>query len=87
MYYLKIRRHVKNIKERLRDIGVKDVTIINHKGIGEILAHIMKYALVIAVAFVYEPLACHSYNVINIGNKNIRIATLDTMLSFYLTFL
>ena len=37
--------------------------------------------------FIYEPLACHSYNVININNRKIRIATIDTMLSFYLAFL
>ena len=76
------------LKERLRDIGVNDVTITKHKGIGEVLAP--HYEIRVgpeAVAFIYEPLACHSYNIINIGNKNIRIATLDTMLSFYLTFL
>ena len=76
------------LKERLSDIGVKDVTITKHKGIGEVLAP--HYEIRVgpeAVAFIYEPLACHSYNVINIGNKNIRISTLDTMLSFYLTFL
>ena len=39
------------------------------------------------MAFIYKPLACHSYNVINILKKEIRIATIDTMLSFYLAFL
>ena len=36
------------------------------------------------VCFIYEPLACHSYNVIRIKGMNVRIATIDTMLSFYL---
>ena len=38
------------------------------------------------VAFIYKPLACHSYNVIKKGNKSIRVATIDTMLSFYFAF-
>ena len=39
------------------------------------------------VAFIYEPLECHSYNVIDLGPHKMRIATLDTMLSFYLAFI
>ena len=39
------------------------------------------------VAFIYEPLGCHSYNSIKINHKLIKIATIDTMLSFYLAFL
>jgi hypothetical protein len=76
------------LKERLTDIGIKNITIKEHDGIGEVLAP--HYEIKVgpeAIAFVYEPLACHSYNVVNIAGKNIRIATLDTMLSFYLTFL
>ena len=37
--------------------------------------------------FIYKPLACHSYNIITINSKSVRIATLDTMLSLYLAFL
>jgi hypothetical protein len=76
------------LKERLTDIGVKNITIKKHDGIGEVLAP--HYEINVgpeAIVFIYEPLACHSYNIVNIAGKNIRIATLDTMLSFYLTFL
>jgi len=38
------------------------------------------------VAFIYKPLACHNYNTITIHNKDINIATIDTILSFYLGF-
>ena len=31
-------------------------------------------------------MACHSYNVIKKGNKSVRVATIDTMLSFYFAF-
>ena len=39
------------------------------------------------MAFIYKPIACHSYNVITIGGQQVKIATIDTMLSFYLAFL
>ena len=39
------------------------------------------------LCFIYKPLACHSYNEINSGGKRIKVATIDTMLSFYLAFL
>ena len=48
---------------------------------------IMKLVARDTIAFIYEPLACHSYNIIEIDNKKLRIATIDTMLSFYLAFL
>jgi len=75
------------VKERLEDIGVKRVKIVQKPGVGEIIAP--HYEIKVGpetVAFVYEPLACHSYNVINLKNDKMRIATLDTMLSFYLAF-
>ena len=39
------------------------------------------------MVFIYEPLACHSYNTITQDKKKIKIATLDTLLSFYMAFL
>jgi hypothetical protein len=41
----------------------------------------------VVVASIYKPIACHSYNVINIDGKKVFIATIETMLSFYLAFL
>jgi len=35
---------------------------------------------------VYMPMNCHSYNKITIARKSVKIATIDTMLSFYLAF-
>jgi hypothetical protein len=40
-----------------------------------------------SIVFIYEPLACHSYNIINEHGTTIKVATMDTMLSFYLAFL
>lgn len=39
------------------------------------------------VAKLYEPLACHSYNILRQGKYYIRIASIETMLSLYLTFI
>ena len=35
----------------------------------------------------FIPLACHSYNEIYFNNTKIKVATVDTMMSFYLAFL
>jgi len=47
----------------------------------------MKFVGKDVVAFIYEPLACHSYNIIKQQGYEIKVATIDTMLSFYLAFL
>jgi len=76
------------IVERLADIDIKNVKIIKHDAIGEIIPE--HYEIVVgkdSVAFVYKPIACHSYNVINISGQKVKVATIDTMLNFYLAFL
>ena len=76
------------LKERLNDFYIKNVQIIKKNGVGEIIAP--HYEIRIddeTVAFIYEPLACHSYNTIKIGKKIVKVATIDTMLSFYLAFI
>jgi hypothetical protein len=76
------------VKERLKDIGLKNTKIIKHNPIGEIVP--IHYEIKIGndtIAFIYKPIACHSYNVLNIKGQKIRVATIDTMLSFYLAFL
>jgi len=40
-----------------------------------------------SVGFIFEPIACYNYNTIQIGPQEINVATIDTMLSFYLAFL
>ena len=76
------------VKTQLKTEGVKNVKIKKHKGVGEIIAP--HYDIRIngeTVAFIYEPLACHSFNIVKKSGHKIRVATLDTMLSFYLAFL
>lgn len=76
------------VKERLADSNVNDVKIIKRPGVGEIIAP--HYEIRVGkdtIAFIYEPLACHSYNIIKENGQDIKIATIDTMLSFWLAFL
>jgi len=76
------------VKERLADINIKNVKIIERPGVGEIIAP--HYEIKVnsdTVAFIYRPIACHSYNIIKENGYDIKIATIDTMLSFWLAFL
>jgi len=76
------------LKERLKDAGYKTVKIIKRKEIGEIVApHYQIMVGADTIAFIYKPIACHSYNVITVDKHPVKIATIDTMLSFYLAFL
>ena len=75
------------VKERLGDIGVKNVKVIKHANIGEVVPE--HYEVRVGsdtIVFIYKPIACHSYNNLSIGGQNVKIATVDTMLSFYLAF-
>ena len=78
----------KRIKERLHNNKIEKVKIVKHDGFMDLLK--THYEITVnndTVCFIYEPIACHSYNVIKIKNVNYRIASIDTMLSFYLLFI
>jgi hypothetical protein len=76
------------IKKKLEDVDINNCTITKHDKIGEIIPE--HYEIKVGkqvIAFIYKPIACHSYNVIKEGKNVLKIATIDTMLSFYLAFL
>lgn len=76
------------VKERLDDNGIKNVKIIKHKPVGEIVPE--HYEIKVgndSVLFIYKPIGCHSYNILILKGKKIKVATIDTMLSLYLAFL
>ena len=76
------------IVERLKDIGVKKIKIIAHEPIGEIIPyHVELRVGSETIAYIYRPIACHSYNKITIDDYEINVATIDTILAFYLRFL
>lgn len=76
------------VKERLEYDGFRKVRVVKHNPIGEVIP--LHYEIKVGeetVAFIYEPIACHSYNTINVFGKEIRVASIDTILSLYLAFL
>lgn len=76
------------VKEKLNRLGLDEVKITRRNAIGEIISqHYEVSVFGDTVAMIYEPLACHSYNVVHYKKMAIKIATIDTMLSFYLAFL
>lgn len=67
--------------------GFKNVVINTHDSVGEIVPkHYEVQVNSNTVSFIYEPIACHNYNELKIQSKTVRVATIDTMLSFYLAF-
>lgn len=82
------------IKERLMDkyIDEKKIEIIEHPPVGSITLQIVPEHVEIkvdkqTVCIVYKPVNCHSYNEIEVDKVKYKIATIDTMLSFFLSFI
>lgn len=76
------------IKERLDRQGITGIKIIKHKPIGEIIPEHYEIKINLdTIAFIYKPNACHSFNYFKSNGRTIKIATIDTMLSFYLAFI
>ena len=76
------------LKEQLHYEGYKQVKILKKLPIGDYVD--VHYEINVnndVIAFIYKPLACHSYNLININGQKIKVATIDTILSFYLIFI
>jgi hypothetical protein len=76
------------LKEQLIYEGYKDVKIFKKQPIGEYID--IHYEVIVnndVIAFIYKPIACHSYNLININGQKIKVASIDTILSFYLIFI
>ena len=76
------------IKDMLVKHKFKNIKINKHAAIELLVGE--HYEIIVdhvPIVMVYEPLTCHSYNTISIRNKTIRIATIETLMSYYLSFL
>jgi hypothetical protein len=75
--------------ERLkRELDISNITIEKVKAIGEIIPeHSIVKVNNVPIVFFYKPTACHSYNMLKIGKHNIKVATIDTILTFYFAFM
>lgn len=76
------------VKKNLENKNIKNIRIKKHKGIEEILPE--HYEIVVqgnSVCFIYNNEHCYSYNMIQRNKRRAKIATIDTMLKFYLAFI
>lgn len=77
-----------NLKKNLIENGYTNITFKKHKGLSEIIPyHVEVRVKDDTIAIIYNAMHCHSYNSVIINNRNMKIASIDTMLSFYLSFL
>jgi len=76
------------VKDTLREKGVKHVRLVQHTALGEVVPeHIEVVVGKETIAFIYRPISCHSYNTITVDKREVKVASIDTMLSLYLAFL
>lgn len=77
------------IRSELKEQGYKNIELIEHANVGEIVPrHIQIKLGKETIAFLYEPNACHGYNTFKLNqNQIINIATIDTILTLYLAFM
>lgn len=77
-----------NIKNNLNTLHIDNVVIDKKENIGEIIP--FHYDVKVngeSIVFIYKSQACYGYNIIKIDGYNIKIASIDTILSFYLAFI
>lgn len=76
------------IKEQLLQAKFKNIKIVTHNPIGELVPERLEILVgKETVVNIYKPIACHSYNIITVNNNEINVATIDTILSFYLVMI
>jgi hypothetical protein len=81
-------KSAKSVVSALEKKGVKGAKAISREGLGELLAEHFEIRVGHdTIAFIYKPLACHSYNTVDVRGTKLKIATIDTMLNLYLSFL
>lgn len=81
-----IERVARIVIEQLKQAGFSKAAIVNHPAIGEIIPkHIEIRVGAETVAFLYEPDECVNYN--EVMPEKMRIATIDTILRYYLAFI
>ena len=76
------------VKDNLRNSGYKSVKIKKHSEIKDILPY--HYEIIVngnSICFIYKNEHCYSYNTIKRNNRGVKIATMDTILKFYLAFI
>jgi hypothetical protein len=83
-----IEKCAQKVKDALMDEKYKKIKLIKHANIQDIIPECIEIKVGSqTMAYIYKPIACHSYNKITVNHSEINIATIDTILTFYLAFL
>jgi hypothetical protein len=71
--------------DRLKREGVDNVKIVENDEIEEMIPNTLEIRIDnVPRVVIYEPLACHNYNDVEVDDKTVKVATIDTMITFYL---
>ena len=77
----------KLIKLTLNTNGIHGVTVEKMPAIGEIILDHYKVAVgKNIIVLIYKPTACHSYNAVKLNGTLVKVASIDTLLMYYLVF-
>lgn len=89
LYDKNIEECAQAVAKGLRKAGYEGVKMIENPALGKYIPRNFQIVLFEkdTVCFIHETTACHSYNTISKSGKKIKVATIDTILSFYLAFL
>jgi hypothetical protein len=73
----------------LKKHGIQSARIIEHSAVDDVIPRHWQIEVFgrDTVCFIFETIACHSYNTISVKGQELRVATIDTMLSLYLIFI
>jgi len=74
-------------QKALQEAGFHNVFVRQHPPMGQLIP--ISYEVLVdnqSVAVVYQPNTCYNYNRVQLHKKEICIATIDTILTFYLAF-
>lgn len=80
------KRTAETVQNALQRIGF-NVVIRRHEPLDELIPY--SYEIAVdekPVAYLYAPDSCYNYNTVSKGKHTVRIATIDTILAFYLAF-
>jgi len=76
------------IEEQLQQNNYTNFKKVQHPSVGEVIPQHIEFQIdKQSVLYIYKPIACHNYNIVKIDDKEVKIATIDTILSFYLAFI
>jgi len=83
-----IEKCAQKVKDALMDEKYKKIKLIKHANVQDIIPECIEVKVGNqTMAYIYKPIACHSYNKITVNHSEMNIATIDTILTFYLAFL